>query len=395
MFWYPLMKDCITDSDKKALIDFISNTDRLTNGPKVKEFEKAWSEWLGCKHSLFVSSGSTANFLLLAAVKEKFNLKEGSKVLVPALTWMTSVSPIMQLGLEPVFCDIDKETFSFNLDHMQRIKNKHSDISIVFATHLMGNPSDMDSYKKIFPKALFLEDVCESHGATYKSKKAGTLSSGSTFSFYFGHHMTTIEGGIVCTNDSSLYHLMRLKRSHGLAREAEPEKFEEYKKMYPEIHPQFLFVTDGYNFRSTDLNAVLGLSQLQRLDDNITIRKRIFSSFRQLSQKYDFYEVPSVDGNSCYCLPFVCKDAIIKNKLENYLSNNGVETRPLIAGNLLRHPFLKNYSYPLEIEEEALSVNVLHERGFFIGNSHLVSQDDLEKIDSLIDSFSKLEEDIL
>ena len=391
MFWYPLMKDCITNKDKKELVDFITTTDRFTNGPKVREFENAWSNWLGCKHSLFVSSGSTANFLLIASIKEKNGLKNGSKVLVPAMTWMTSVSPILQLGLTPVFCDVNPNTLSFDLDHMKKISLKHPDMSIVFVTHLMGNPSDVDGYKEIFPNAVFLEDVCESHGSVYKNKKAGTLSSGSTFSFYFGHHMTTIEGGMVCTDDPALYNLMRLKRSHGLAREATLEKFEQYKKTHPNIHPQFMFVTDGYNFRSTDLNAVLGLSQIERLDYNVSIRRDIFKKFLELSEKYDFYYVPNVEGNSCYCLPFVCKDVIIKNKLEKHLVDSGVETRPLIAGNLLKHPFLKKYSYPLDLGEESLNVDSLHERGFFIGNSHLVTEGDMRKIDTLIHDFAERE----
>ena len=169
-FW-PLMKDCITAEDKTAMIEFIQNAGRFTNGPMVKKFEQEWSKWLGCKHSLFVSSGSTANLLLVAAIKEKYNLKDGDKVIVPAITWVTNISPIMQLGLQPIFCDVDPVTFSFNTNHLKTLKSAHHDIKAIFVSHLFGISADIDTYKAILgPKVTFIEDVCESHGATYKGK---------------------------------------------------------------------------------------------------------------------------------------------------------------------------------------------------------------------------------
>ena len=285
-FSWPLMKDCITEEDKKAMIEFLENNSRLTNGPKVKQFEKEWSEWLGVKHSLFVSSGSTANLLLVAAVKEKYNLKEGDKVIVPSITWVTNVSPIFQLGLTPIFCDINKEDYSFDLDYLKKLSKEHPDIKAVFVTHLFGISADIDSYKNILPNAIFMEDVCESHGTVYKNKKCGTLSVGSTFSSYFGHHLTTVEGGFVCTNDTELYNLMKMKRSHGMAREAMPDKFEEYKEKYPDIHPMFMFVTDGYNLRSMEINAVLGSSQLRNLDKSIEKRRNNFDKYIEILENH-------------------------------------------------------------------------------------------------------------
>ena len=173
IFW-PLMKDCITADDKSIMIDFITNAGRFTNGPMVKKFEQEWSDWLGCKHSLFVSSGSTANLLLVAAMKEKYNLKDGDKVIVPAMTWVTNISPIMQLGLQPIFCDVDPITFSFNEHHLKVLALAHHDIKAVFVSHLFGIAAEMDVYKEILPEAVFIEDVCESHGATYKGKRSNT-----------------------------------------------------------------------------------------------------------------------------------------------------------------------------------------------------------------------------
>jgi len=387
-FW-PLMKDCITAEDKKAMIDFIESTNRFTNGPMVKKFEQEWSEWLGCKHSLFVSSGSTANLLLVAAIKEKYNLKDGDKVLVPAVTWVTNISPVMQLGLQPIFCDVDPNTFSFHLENLKILAHTHHDIKAVFVSHLFGIAADMEAYREILPDAIFIEDVCESHGATYKGNMCGTLSEGSTFSFYFGHHMTTIEGGFVCTNDDELYNLMKMKRSHGMAREASPKMYELYKKKYPSIHPMFMFITDGYNLRSMELNAVLGSSQLKNLDKNNEIRKSNFSRFINIVKKYDFlYTDYREEGNSSFCFPFLCKESSTKDKLEKYLSDNGVETRPLCSGNLLRQPFLQqNPNVPNP--ERFIIAEALHTCGFFIGNNHLITEDDWVKFEKLLENYEE------
>ena len=368
------------------MIEFISSAGRFTNGPRVKEFEGAWSEWLGCKYSLFVSSGSTANLLLMSAIKEKYKLQPGDKVLVPAMTWVTNISPVIQLGLTPIFCDVDKFNFGFNMNHLRLIKERHPDIKVAFVTHLFGIPANMDAYKELLPDVVFIEDVCESHGAVYNGKKAGTLSEGSTFSFYFGHHMTTIEGGFACTDDEELYNIMKMKRSHGMAREALPSKFEEYKTLHPDVHPQFLFMTDGYNFRSMELNAVLGLSQLKHLDSAIEIRRQIYDRFLKILFKHkDRFLIPAQVGNSSFCLPFLCRNKKDRVNLEKFLNEKGVETRPLCSGNLLRQPFLKNYKLDIEWTP---SVDFLHDNGFFIGNNHLITKQEVNKLEEFIDEFA-------
>ena len=383
MFW-PLMKDCITQEDKDALVDFIKTSNRYTNGPKVKEFEKEWSEWLGVEHSLFVSSGSTANTLLLSAIVEKYNLKKGDKVIVPAMTWVTNVAPVIQLGLEPIFCDVESDTFSFDLEHLKQLSKEHKDIRVVFVTHLFGVPAPINEFKKIIPNAVYLEDCCESHGAEIYGGKVGTHSEGSTFSSYFGHHMTTVEGGFVSTNDTELYELMRAKRSHGMARECSPEVFKQYKRDYPEVDERFMFVTDGYNLRNTEFGAVLGLSQLPRLDDMIERRREICDTFVSILKKYgDTFHIPNFTGNSSFCLPFILKDKTIKSKMQKYLEENGVETRPLCSGNLLRQPFLENY----ELDVNKPKVDYLHFNGFFIGNNHLITDAEIDRLDELIHDF--------
>ena len=391
------MDNAITESDKVELVKFILTSDRYTNGPKVKEFEQAWSNWLGCRHSLMVSSGSTANFLLLAAVKEKFNLKNGDKVLVPACTWVTNISPVFQLGFQPIFCDINLENFSFDLEHMEQISKAHPDIKMIFVTHLLGYSADNEKYSQIFPEAIILDDICESHGClTPAGDKRGANSLGATFSFYYGHHMTTVEGGMVCTNNSELYELMRMKRSHGLARES--GNLEKYASQYPEIHPQFLFMTDGYNFRSSDLNAILGLAQLKRLDENIEKRRQNFAQFVDLISGYKnlFYPVVLQEQNSNFAFPFLCKERETVIKLKELFDADQIEHRPIVGGNLLRQPFLKRYTMTSNnpntvafgtfgATRDSYNVDILQDNGLYIGNSQFVTENHFVKLATILE----------
>lgn len=379
MYW-PLMEDTITFTDRLKMATFLLTSSRLTNGPKVRQFEKKWSEWLGVKHSLYVSSGSTANSLLISAVKEYYGLKDGDKVLVPATTWMTNVAPVIQANLQPIFCDINLGNFSFDINELRYISTVHPDIKVVFITHLIGLSSDVEKIREIFPEALILEDVCESHGVEGPDgKKRGSSSIGSTFSFYFGHHMTTIEGGVVCTNNTELYELMRLKRSHGMAREASPEYFKKYAEENQDIDKMFLFMTDGYNFRNHEVCAVLGLSQLKRLDQNIEIRRKNYKRFHTSLIHVSGYKVPYYQkGNSSFSFPIISETNNI-NQVKRALKDNQIEYRPIISGNLLRHPAFKKYK--LCTEKELPNVEILHENGLYVGNSQFVNS---KKVDKLI-----------
>lgn len=381
---WPLMKDTITAKDKFQMIKFILTADRFTNSRKVKEFENEWNNWLGSKYSLFVSSGSTANLLLLSSVKELYNLKDNDKVIVPACTWVTNIAPVIQVGLKPIFADIDLETFSFNTDDLKKIKKKHPDVKAIFVTHLLGIDAEVEKYKEIFPNALILEDICESHGVTDGTgKKRGSDSLGATFSFYFGHHMTTVEGGMVSTNNEELYELMRLKRSHGMAREGSPKYFEKYKKAHPDLQPSFLFMTDGYNFRNHEIPAVLGLSQLKRLDKMIEIRKNNFQEYVKLISNHSdkFYIPKQADTNSSFCFPFICKTKEMYETLIQKFIENGIEYRPVVSGNLLKHPFLKKYKMATSGSH---NVDILHEYGVYVGNNHFVNKKNFKVLEKIL-----------
>jgi CDP-6-deoxy-D-xylo-4-hexulose-3-dehydrase len=386
---WPLMKDTLTWCDRWKLAKFVMTADRFTQGRKVEQFEEAWSDWLDVKHSLFVTSGSTANFLLLDAVKELyFKDKKKIKVLVPACTWVTNINPVMQLGMEPIFCDINLYDYSFDLKNAAEIADKHK-IDIVFTTHLLGLPAPTFALRALFPKAIFLEDVCESHGAKdIFGHRIGSKSSGSTFSFYFGHHMSTVEGGMVCTNNLALYDLMRMKRSHGMSRVSMVP--DSYANAHPEIDPQFLFVTAGYNFRNTELGAVLGLSQLKRLDGFIEQRQKNYRRFIEIMKVYgsDKFHLPgegyAEESNSSFCFPLIAKTPLIKETLLRKLKNNFIEYRPVVGGNLLRQPYMEGYS--IACKTGPYNVDVLHENGIYIGNNQFVGDREMNILEDIIRS---------
>jgi len=372
------MQPTITESDKKALVDFIYSTDKYTCGNKVKEFEDDWSEWLGSKFSLYVTSGSTANLLLMASVKELYEIPDGSKVLVPACTWVTNVSPVFQVGLEPVFCDIDLERYSFDMSALP-----DEDIKIVFATHLLGLNSPIEELKKKYPNAIFIEDICESHGVRGPDgNKRGSKGVGSTFSFYYGHHMTTIEGGMISTDNELLYELMKIKRSHGMARLLSPKFYDEAIQNNPNIDPSFLFLTDGYNFRNTELNAVLGIEQLKRLDSHIDIRRKNFDSFIKRLNPEHFYVPYNDPGNSSFVLPFVCKEPGNVTKLKSIFNDLGIEYRPIVAGNLLLHPFLKKWKDTAKVP----NAEILNNNGVYIGNNQFINEEMIDTIFRVINN---------
>ncbi len=383
---WKLMENAISFSDKLKLVKFILSSNMFTNGKYVREFEENWNSWLGSKYTLFVSSGSTANFLLISSIKELYKLNPGDKVLVPSCTWTTNVSPIIQLGLQPIFCDIQLKDFSFDFDELTRISKIHQDIKLIFVTHLLGFTSlsrDSNIFSELFPEALVIDDICESHGCkSIDGSNIGSNSIGATFSTYFGHHLSTIEGGLVSTNNEDLYDIMKMKRSHGLARES--KHYDEFSKLYKNIDKQFLFITDGYNFRNTEINAVLGISQLKKLNSSIKIRNYNFSLFCELTHNYNNIVEEIVFSHTCsnFCFPIVCKNIDIKHKLTQLLVDNNIEYRPIVSGNLLKHPFLNKYN--ICSDRKNFTVDLIHNNGLYIGNNQFVNSKNLNKLESIL-----------
>ena len=378
-FKWQLINDSITDGDKKALTDFINEPNqRFTQGKKVKEFEKAWSEWEGVKYSTFVNSGASANYIMTSIMKEKKGVGE---VIVSPLGWVSDVAPLVNLGFTPVFVDISLENMSITLDN---IKEAVTDKTVgVCLVHVLGfNAINDELIKFCKDNDLFLiEDCCESHGATYKNRKSGSQADVSNFSFYFGHHITTIEGGMVCTNNKEIHEYAKLFRSHGMTRETSSNLQEYYKVRYPELNPLFTFAVPGYNMRNQEFNAVLGLEQLKRLDYNIQKRQENFrvwiSCLDPLKYQTDFQE----KGSSNFSLPLIIQDSNMDlfDDVCSVLDEEAVEYRIGTAGggNQARQPYLEKYEYRTH---DLTNVNYIHDFGLYIGNHPELDTEEIIKL---------------
>tara|TARA_B100000287_G_C20522762_1_gene737629 strand:- start:93 stop:1064 length:972 start_codon:yes stop_codon:yes gene_type:complete len=314
--------------------------------------------------------------------------KGAGEVIVSPLGWVSDVSPLVNLGFTPVFVDVDMETMSITLDN---IKDAVTDKTVgVCLVHVLGFNAINDQLVKFCKdNDLFLiEDCCESHGATYNSEKIGKFGDVSNFSFYFGHHITTIEGGMVCTDDEEIYQLSRGFRSHGMTRELSEEVQEKYKKDYPEVNPLFTFAVPGYNFRSTELNAVLGLEQIQRLDYNIEKRKENFKVWLDCLDPIIYYTAFKEEGNSNFSLPLIIQDSNkeLFEKVCVLLDDEDVEYRIGTAGggNQARQPYLEKYEFRTH---DLTNVNYIHEYGLYVGNHPELDKDGIislcDKLNSL------------
>lgn len=377
MNWNLMTDDAITQEERNVLGDFVCNSSRITQGKVVREFEQAWSEWLGCKYSVFVNSGSSANLLITRALStNRFKTQWVSQ----ACTWSTAVSPIIQFS-NLQLCDVDLRNFGPDLENLEYIF-KTQNPNYLLLTHLLGFPALSDELFELCSKykVNIVEDCCESHGAEFKGKKVGTHGIASSFSFYYGHHMTTIEGGMICTDDEDLYHEMLLLRSHGLLREL-PKK-EQEKRKSDKVDPLFTFLRDGFNVRNTDLHAKLGLMQLPHLDESITHRNENFNTFMENIDS-DLYRTDYItEGCSNFAFPiFTKKDNL--QKIKDRLREIGVEYRPCIAGNLYEHPFMDSVNQ-FRFDKNA---NLIHQNCIYVGNHKDVTP---EMVETLCHELNKL-----
>lgn len=381
---WKLQENIINHPQIDILIDFIKTSERYTQFTEVKKFENAWSKWQGCKYSVFVNSGSSANLVILDLLKELYKWQIGDEIIVPVVTWPTDISSVLQFNLKPVFVDINLQDLAFDYDDLKKKISPRT--RAIFLTHLLGFPADIEKIKEIIGKKniQLIEDCCESHGATINGKKIGNFGICSSFSFYWGHHISTVEGGMICTNEEKIYKLAILKRSHGLARELPKKYHTYYKSMYPDIDFRFLFLTTGFNVRNTEINAVLGLTQLKYLDRYVAIRNSNYKKFTNILSSYShFFLIPYRDGLSSFILPFFLKNKKDKENLQEYLTKKGIESRPIIAGNLLKQPFLKSFS----VSDKFPNADFIHTNGFYIGNNQFVNKKRLDYLKRALDDF--------
>jgi len=387
MIKYPLMRNNFSKSDFAAVIDHLKQEDPiLTNGPECRAFEEEWSDWLGTTFSVFVNSGSSAN--LLSTTVLKLSNPSGGEIIVPPLTWVSDISSVLQTGFTPIFADINPHTLS--MDTNKIIEKVTENTKAVFLTHAQGFNGLTDKLIDYLDdnKIALIEDVCESHGATHKGKRVGSFGTMSNFSFYYAHHMSTIEGGMVCTNDERTYQNLRMLRSHGMVREASnSDTVKGYQENYPDLNPQFIFAFPAYNMRNNEIGAILGRNQLKRLDENNVIRsrnqERFLSGINPAAYKDDFL----IEGSSNYAFNLVLKrkDDALMERLMDLLDKNGVEYRRGSAGggNQLRQPYLKNI-VGTESWKNFPATEHIHFYGMYVGNFPDLSLREVDEIVSVI-----------
>jgi CDP-6-deoxy-D-xylo-4-hexulose-3-dehydrase len=367
---WPLMQNNIEREDLDLLINYLKQDDpKLTHGPKVAEFESEWSKWLGVNHSVMLNSGSSANDLTMLALREMMGTGE---IIVPALTWVSDIASVLHAGHSPVFVDINPRTLG--LDSQLVLDAITPKTKAVFLTHVLGfNALSDDLLSNLnAAKIPLVEDVCESHGASYKGKKLGSFGWASNFSFYYAHHMTTIEGGIISTDDQDLYDIIRMLRSHGLVRESVSDKTKsEYLTKYSDLNSDFIFAYCSHNMRPTELNGILGLSQLKRLDLNNRKRTDNFNRFLDGLNSNLFRIDFDTTGSCNYALILVLKKPSLnmRDQVENTLKINGIEFRRGLSGggNQLRQPYLKKMSL-VPPPESLPNTDYVHHFGWYIGN---------------------------
>jgi CDP-4-dehydro-6-deoxyglucose reductase, E1 len=383
-YTWRLQENVISDDDLERLVDFIRTTKRFTQFTKVREFEEAFAAWQGCKYCVMVNSGSSANLVAVAAAKELHGWAHGAEVLVPAVTWPTTVTPVMQLSLKPVFVDVNLRDLSFDYEALEN--STTSSTVAMFVPHLLGFPADVQRLTRICRQhdLVLLEDCCESQGAIANGMKVGRRGLAGTFSFYWGHHMTTVEGGMVCTDDDRLFELSLLKRSHGLARELPAHTHAAHEAAHPGVPFDFLFLTDGFNVRNTEFNAVLGLAQLARIDEFIRIRNRNYARFLEICAPFeDDLILLRGSGVSSFVLPFILRSSTHRAALVQLLRSEGIESRPLISGNLLRQPVFAQFGAP-----SAFPVaDLLHSNALYVGNNQFVNESRLDWLSGLLERF--------
>ncbi len=384
-----LVKDTIDSADIDDLIEWLKTHPRLTMANQVKEFESKWSEYIGTKYSVFLNSGSSANLAMIYALKVmKGKHRLSNKIVVPALSWATTVAPVHQLGMTPVVCDTDKETLGLDVEHLEEIFKTLYPFAVI-VTHILGFPNKMKSITELCEKygVIMLEDSCETVGSTYNGVKTGNFGLMSSFSMYFGHHLSTIEGGMVCTNDKELYDLLRMIRSHGWDRDLEPELQQKKRKEagVNDFQGRFTFYVPGFNLRGTDLQAKIGIRQIGKLYNACNKRYENFKLYQELIDN-DYWKPPyqyNFVSNFAYPVIHPKRDEIAKR-----LEANEVEVRPLISGSIRKQPVYKEYYdfsgvVPCRDEHYKFS-DIVHKYGLYVPNHPELNRIDIEYISNII-----------
>ncbi len=359
-----LADDTISNQELHALSDWILAGNRLTKATQTLGFEEEFKDWIGSRHAVYTNSGSSSNLLMICALKEA-GLLRNNKAVCAAVSWVTTVSPLMQFGFDVSLCDCDPVNLGLDLNHLEYLFETEKP-SLLILVHVLGHSNHISEIQQLCDRfdVLLLEDSCEALGSTYGGKKLGTYGVAGSFSFYYGHHISTIEGGMVVTDDENLHQLMLSLRSHGWSRALSAERrdamtrehdIDEFRNLYTFYHP-------GFNLRSTDLQAFIGRSQLKKLDQIVEVRERNFSIYKSALSGFFVQSGPTETLSSFAYGTFV------ENRLEvfNHLKAEQIECRPLICGNIGRHPFWTRVHGIRDLP----NADKVHDYGIYLPNHH-------------------------
>jgi dTDP-4-amino-4,6-dideoxygalactose transaminase len=386
--FYPLATSS-WDQDEIEAMNRVIQTGHFTMGPKVAEYEREFARFFGSKFAVMCSSGSTANLLMVAALffrKEtagKARLQRGDEVIVPAVSWSTTYYPLHQYGLKLKFVDIDRETLNFDLKALESALTDKT--KLIMAVNLLGNPNDYAAIRKMVGQRQIelIEDNCESMGAIFESRQCGTFGSMGTYSSFFSHHISTMEGGCVVTDEEELYHILLCLRAHGWTRNLPKENHVTGTKSDDVFAESWNFVLPGYNVRPLELSGAIGLEQLKKLPNFIKVRRENAAVFQDLfGGSKNFTIQREVGESSWFGFSFILKGGLSRSKLANDLLKAGVECRPIVAGNFAKNPVVKFFDY--EIHETLTNADEADQNGLFIGNHQFPLRNELTKLRQLM-----------
>lgn len=375
------------ESTKKKLCNFILKTEQLSIGKQCADFEVAFSKWQGRKYSVMFNSGSSANLALIQVLINLKKIKPGDSVGFSAVTWATNVMPLITMNLKPVPIDIELNTLNISSKKVAEAYKKHK-FKCLFITNLLGFSSDLSEIRAFCKKnkILLIEDNCESLGTEYKKEKLGNFGEASTFSFYVGHHMSTIEGGMVSTDDKEIDTMLRIVRSHGWDRHLSPTEQQVLRKRHnvDEFYGKYTFYDIGYNFRPTEIQGFLGLDQLKYLTTIVNKREKNYKQLAKIYSNPDFMEmdVSKLTKISNFAFPLICKSKEIRNKYLELAKKAEIEIRPIVAGSINNQAFFAKYvakKFSLKNAEK------VHNDGFYFGNNSDMTE---KEINILIKTFS-------
>ena len=381
-----LCSDIIGKDDINYLIEWLQDVPQLTKGKKTLEFEEKFSRYLGCKHSIYCNSGSSANLLIVSALHQMGRLRN-SKVVVPQVSWSTTIFPVMQFGLTPIMCDCNLDNLGIDLEHFKRIIEQDNPSAIILV-HVLGLDSHIQEIRNLCDEhdIVLVEDTCESLGSEVDGKKLGTFGECSSFSFYFGHHISTIEGGMVCTDDDHIADVVRMIRSHGWDRDLSEESRKVLREEYEvsEFDALYKFYYAGFNLRSTDLQAYLGLRQVDKLEHVVSTRERNYLTY-QRELKDSIWKPKTTVGQNVVSnmgYPLIVNN---REEIHRVLKENRIESRPLVSGSMGTQPiWIDTYG-----ETRMKNADVIQSNGMYVPNHPDMTEDDVKRICEIVNGIEQ------